>query len=487
MPLRNTIIVIVLLLAIGGYALYQRHQPPPEKNPKVYTLDAKDIQKIELRSPGRDLVLERSGPDQWKIMKPVEAEADHFAVDAIANQIAGLEITDTADEAPTDLAPFGLKVPAVTVTVTTKEGKTLPPILVGEQAPIGNAGFIKVADKPAVLLVNPAFAAMVNKHLDDVRSHNFFTFKPDDAHHITLTKGLQTLELKRGAGDRWTIVKPRDYPADDAAVASFLRALGAAQVTRFIDDQPSDPSKYGLVNPSLAITLASAANGPAETMRFGFNQPEADANATYARTGDSLDSPVYTVATSVFNLANKSFDDLRDKTVMNFDPKSVNSLHFVGGPVDETLARTADKKWTISSQDKTAAAEFPVAESMLDQLHSLRATKIPQDPMTDPKQFGMVTPTLTITLADKDGKELGALRASMLEITQAAENSDQKPVRTSTGYVTTSLDPAVFEVNAQAVRDLEETANRLRSDVLPTPTPSPSVRPTPANSPVSAP
>ncbi|HLW69462.1 MAG TPA: DUF4340 domain-containing protein [Candidatus Binataceae bacterium] len=479
MPLRNTIIVIVLLLLIGGYALYQRHQPPPEKNPKVYALDAKDIRKIELRSPGRDLVLERGGPDQWKILKPVQAEADHFTVDAIANQVASLEITDTADAAPSDLAPFGLKVPAVVLTVTTKDGKTLPAILVGEKAPIGNASFIKVADKPAVLLVNPAFAAMVNKHLDDVRSRSFFTFKPDDAHKIVIAKGTQTLELKRDLGDRWTIVKPRDYPADDTAVTSFLKALGAAQIARFIDDHPSDPSKYGLANPSLAITLASAARGSAETMRFGFSQPEAGANAIYARTGNSSDSPVYTVPISVFNLANKSFDDLRDKTVMNFDPKSVASVHFVGGPVDETLAHTADKKWTISSQDKTAPAELPVAESLLDQLHNLRATKIPQDPMTDPKHFGMVTPTLTITLTGKDGKELGVLHASTLEITQTAENSDQKPVRTTTAYVTTSLDPAVFEVNAQAVRDLEETGNRLRSDVLPTPTPSPSASSTP--------
>ncbi|MGH7837021.1 MAG: hypothetical protein ACREQC_04255, partial [Candidatus Binataceae bacterium] len=75
MPLRNTIIVVILLLVIGGYALYQRYQPPPEKNPKVYQLDAKEIQKLELRSPDRDLVLERGGPDQWKILKPVRADA----------------------------------------------------------------------------------------------------------------------------------------------------------------------------------------------------------------------------------------------------------------------------------------------------------------------------------------------------------------------------------------------------------------------------
>jgi hypothetical protein len=94
--------------------------------------------------------------------------------------------------------------------------------------------------------------------------------------------------------------------------------------------------------------------------------------------------------------------------------------------------------------------------------------------MSDPKRFGMVSPTLTITLTGKDGQELGELRGSMLEVTTTPQNSDQKPQSRSIGYVTTTLDPAVFEVPAQAVRDLEQTANRLRSDVLPTPTPMPS-------------
>jgi hypothetical protein len=491
MPLRNTIIVVILLLIIGGYALYQRHQPPPEKNPKVYQLDAKNIQKIELASPGRDLVLERGVGDQWKILKPIKSEAEHFTVDAIANQIASLEVTDTADASPTDLAPFGLAAPAVTVTVTAKDGKALPAILVGKQTPIGNSAYIKTADKPAVILVASAFAAEVNKHLDDVRSRNFFSFKPEDARKIVIVKGGNTLELDRSKNDNWTIAQPRSYPADNDAVATFLRALGAAQIARFIDDNPTDLGKYGLTNPSLAITLSSAADTPAlaesqrseqanlraassETMRFGYNQPEADANGIYARTGEGPDNPVYSAATSVFNTANKSFDDLRDKTVMKFDPATVSRLTFVGGPVNETLARAAGGKWTISSEDKTAAAEAPVAQSFLDQLLNLKATKIAEDPMSDPKRFGMVSPTLTITLTGKDGKELGELRGSMLEVTTTPQNSDQKPQSRSIGYVTTTLDPAVFEVPAQAVRDFEQTANRLRSDVLPTPTPTPS-------------
>jgi hypothetical protein len=473
MPLRNTIIVVLLLLIIGGYALYQRYQPPPEKNPKLYQLDAKKIQKIELASPGRDLVFERGNGNQWKILKPIKGAAEHFTVDGIANQIASLEVTGTADPNPADLSPFGLAVPAVTVTVTTKDGKTLPAILVGKQAPIGNSAFIKTADKPAVLLVASAFAAEVNKHIDDVRSRDFFSFKPEEAHKIVITRGAQTLELARGKSDEWTVIQPRSYPADAEAVNAFLRSMGAAQIARFIDDNPTDLAKYGLTNPSLTLMLSRAENTPGEALRFGYNQPEAGANGVYARTGEGPDSPVFSAPTSVFNIANKNFEDLRDKMVMKIDPASVSRAIFVGGPVNETLDRAAGGKWTISSEDRTATAETSVADSLLEQLRNLKATRIAEDPMSDPKRFGMVSPTFTLTLFAKDGKELGALHGSMLEITAPPPSSDQKPTQRSVGYVTTTLDPAVFEVPAQAIRDFEQTANRLHSDVLPTPMPSP--------------
>jgi hypothetical protein len=187
MSLRNTLVVFILLIIVGGYALYLNHQPPPEANPKVYHLDAKDIRSIELKSPDRDIVVERAGAGKWNITKPVNAPADSGTVDSIANQIASLEITGTADEHPTDLAPFGLAVPAVTVTVVTTDGKTLPSIMVGRQAPIGNAGFIKVADKPAVVMVAPSFAADVNRHVNDLRSRSLFpALNPLDADRITM-------------------------------------------------------------------------------------------------------------------------------------------------------------------------------------------------------------------------------------------------------------------------------------------------------------
>jgi len=470
---RNTIIVLILLLVIGGYALYVNHQPPPETNPKVYHLDAKDVKTIDLHSSDRDIALERTSDTDWKITKPVPAKADAPAVEAMLNQIVDLTITDTADASPSDLAPFGLAVPAVTVTITTKDGKTMPAILVGKQTPVGGSVFIKMADKPEVVLVASSFATDVNKHEDDLRSHALFSFKPEDAHKITITHGGQTVELKR-TGNKWEITQPKAFGADKDAVSGFLNLLANSTIHDFVDDKPADLSKYGLGTPALTIALSSADNQPAEVLRFGFKQPEASSNNVFARTGDNPTDPVYTVPSSLITTASKSFDDLRDKTVLHFDPATVARINFKGGPVDETIERSADNKWMLTSGGKNVAAEQLVAQSLLDQMHDLKATKIAENPMSDPNKYGMVKPTVTITLSGKDGKTIATLYASILQVTVTAHSSDEKSQNKSFGYVTATTDTAVFEVPPQAITDLENTGNRLHTDLTGTPTPSPS-------------
>ena len=60
----KTILVAVLLVIVGGYAYYVSRQPT-EQTPKLNQISAGDIQKIELRSRRRDIVVERSA-DGWR-------------------------------------------------------------------------------------------------------------------------------------------------------------------------------------------------------------------------------------------------------------------------------------------------------------------------------------------------------------------------------------------------------------------------------------
>jgi len=477
----KTIVTVALLVIIGGYAYYLSRQPS-EPNPKLNQIAASDIQRIELRSTNRDIIIERSGTG-WRFVQPIRGEVDQTTADNMADAIANLQIAGTINETPGDLAPFGLKNPAVNVIVTTKDHHVLPTIMVGKDTPVGNSSYIKSPQRPGILLVANTFPSEVEKSVDDLRPRTLISFKPDEVQEVVLDSGNgNPLQLKK-KGDQWTITKPKPYAADNNAVQQLLDTVSNARIAEFIDDNPSDLSKYGLSNPSFKLVLYGGKSRSQESLLFGFKLPQPEKGTLYARRGEGSDQPVITVDNYVFNALNKNFDDLRDKTVLGLDRSKVDHIVINSPKFSETLARSGSNKWSITSNDKSAPAETLVAESLLDQLHSFKADRIVENPMTHPDRYGMVKPTLTLTAYSKDGKELGLLRVSKMEITIKPKNlnSDleetEKPEKQNFAYATAGADPAVYQIPLQTATDLENTVNRLYSDTTrPQPTPAASPR-----------
>jgi hypothetical protein len=486
----KTIVVVVLLVIVGGYAYYVSRQPTAEQTPKLNQISASDIQKIELRSKTRDIMVERT-TDGWHFLKPIQEQADSGAADSIANAIANLQITGTISETPSNLAPFGLQNPAVNVIVTTKDHRVLPAIMVGKDTPVGNSSYIRSQQRPGILLVANSFPSQVEKSVDELRPHTLIGFKPDQVREIVLDSNNGTLLQLNKKGDQWTITKPKTYAADNTAVQELLETASNARVDDFIDDNPSDLAKYGLANPSFKLTLYGGNANAQESLLFGFKQPQPEKGALYARRGEGSDQPVVTVDSYVLNSVNKNFDDLRDKTVLGLDRTKVDHIIIASAKFDETIARAGSNKWNVISNDKTAPAEDLVVESLLDQLHDLKATRIVEDPMTHPEQYGMAKPTLTLTAYAKDGEELGKLRVSRMEVTLKPSNpvsDNSQPARPNIenfAYATNDADNAVYELPLQAEVDLRNTISRLHSDTTKAASPRPSIvaAPTPAAAP----
>jgi uncharacterized protein DUF4340 len=467
MQLHKTMLALALLALIGGFALYVGRHPQAQKFHKLFSIAPADIAKIELRGPARDLVIERGAPGLWRIVKPVATAADPGAVDALADAIANLQVVDTVDQNVSDLADFGLENPSVTVTATTKDHRALPGIMVGTDSPLGGATYIKTTDKPAVLLVAAGFTAESSKTLTDLRSRVLVSLTADQMTRVAVTHADGSgIEIVRHGGD-WQLTKPRAYPIDKAAVQQLLDAIATAQVAEFIEDNPPDLPKFGLAKPALELEVDGGKDHPKHSVAIGFKQPEASKNAVYARPGEG-NQPVVTIGDYVVSAVDKSFDDLRDKTVLAFDDAKVARLTLIGGPVSIALQRAPGGQWNVIAKGRTAPAQPEVAASLLEQLHALKGSKIVQDPMTDPPRFGMVHPNLSAVLYDQGGNQIGAINVAELEATLPPGVTIKAPPKTF-GYATSSADQAVYQILADQVVDLENTAFALQSETAPKP------------------
>jgi hypothetical protein len=489
MSIRNTVIALIALAVLGGLAFFASRTPEPSKTHQLFDIKPADIQSIQLQSPGRDILVRRASDKSWQMAKPLLTRADVSASDAMASAIANLEVVGTADPNPTDLAPFGLEHPAVTVTATTANGAALPAILVGKDAPIGGNSFIKLANDPAVLLVASIFPGEVVKNTDDLRSHQLLSLKPADVNRIVLTRADGSSFEFVKQNDQWLITKPSKYAADPAMITQLLNAITAAKANAFVADKPDDAAldRYGLKHPSATVALYGGSDNRIETLLFGFQVPDSTHNQTYARRAEG-NQPVCDVADYLVKAVTHSFDEYRDKTVLPFEQSKVGSLRMAGGPVDVTVTRGPSDKWTVSSAGKSVAGDPDVIASLLDQLHSLKGSSVASPTLTDPLHYGMVKPNMLVTINDQHGKLIGTVKLSVMEVSTnpLAAAAGQKTLHRSFGYAVSSTNPAVYQVEPSAVTDLENTADHLSAMAAPTPSPAPSAAATPEAIPSSA-
>ncbi|MGB3550181.1 MAG: DUF4340 domain-containing protein [Candidatus Binatus sp.] len=459
MRLRNTIIVLILFAIVGGYAFIAGRYSSPEAQRKLLDVKQDDIAKIELRYSDRDIVLERGKDKLWRLVKPIGAEAEQGQGNNLARAIADCTVVRTVDEKPADLVPFGLKPPTTTVTVTTFDNKTLPAIEVGKSTPIGFNAYVRLADSPAVLLTEAVFSAGMNKTVNDLRMRDLMAFKLDEVSKLIIARDNgQTIEIDRD-GDHWKIVKPAPYAADDTVVRTALSTLVNAKASDFIADAPGNVTQYGLEKPHLTATVVLK-NGEQQSMLFGFKQSEQGKSGIYVRRGER--APVYAVAGYVMSSLDKSALDFRDRTIVKVDPEAVATVKVKNSDGDFTLKRAAvgaAAGWEVVAGGKTTEADVPVVERLLNQLRDLKAQSIVADPMPSAQPFGLDNPTAEITLAGKDGKELGTVKLAKISVKPTTPPIPGEPAGPRTEYyASSSASKAVFSLSDFSFAQLNKSA-----------------------------
>lgn len=470
MRIRNTIIALVVLALVGGYAYLISKRETISQTVKLFKIKPEDITRIDLKYPDRELELGRDQAGKWEIESPIHTDADQTVANNLARAIADCEVKKTVEEKPNDLKPFGLDKPETTVTITAKGKGVLPAILVGKTTPIGFSAYIKTADKPAVLLTNSAFPPGMNKKLDDLRDRELMSFKVDDVQKLMIDRDNgPEIEVDR-TGDKWNIVKPANYPADPTQVRQVLSALDNARVADFISDAPASVTQYGLQHPHLQVTVLAGKQNARQSLLFGFKQTEQGKDGIYVRRGER--APVYTVHPYVMTDADKSVLELRDKTVQpGFANANVDGMTFISGGSKFALKRLGTDKWQVTDGG-SADADAGAVERFLDSLRFLKGSAIVEDPLKTPAKYGLDKPAEEIQIIGKDNKDLGSLKLAKVT-PEPARNAPPDQKKEPEYYVTSSAGTAVYAIDDYTFDQMNKTADQFKAHAAATPAASP--------------
>jgi hypothetical protein len=451
--------IVVLAILVAGLAtyLYVYEVPQAEreaKKEKLVAVDKDAVTGITLTYPDREIEL-RKGEKGWRVARPVDAPADETVVKSLLGTIADAEVQKTLDEAPKDLSSFGLDPPTVKVALTVKEGTQPPVVSVGKNTTIGGKTYVRKGEEPKLYLTSSSIGFGLNKQVKDLRDKQLMAFKDDDVSRVEIKPADRPpVTIVRKEKDAWT-VDPGDHPADPTEVRSYLSSLRSTRAVDFPDDAPSDLGKYGLAAPRLAITVTSGAKGSSETLLLGGETTAGTQKQVYAKRADL--PPVYALGDWSYKTLDKSAAQLRDKTVLGFDPGRVGKAVLERKDGAVTMVR-GEKGWQVEGADGKKAKESTIA-SFLDDVRELRGADIAAEPATDLGSFGLDAPDVRVALTGKDGAPIGTILA-------AKRGPKAYVMRAGTGTVFELRDYMYARLDKHR-RDFVEDSNATSTTVAP--------------------
>ncbi len=222
-----------------------------------------------------------------------------------------------------------------------------------------------------------------------------FDVEADDIQALRVrSRSGETTELTKTDGT-WRITSPIEAAADDATVGSITSNLAALSIQRVVDENPADPGRYGLTEPSLEVAFKAKDDESYKVLQLG-DKTAAGADMYAKRGGENQIFLVY-------NYIESSFDhgtfDLRDKRILTFDRDKVDRIEVRHGR--STIALTKqDGEWRLAEPIQVRA-DYSAAEGLLSRLASLQMREIVDENVQerDLAKFGLRNPATQVTLS----------------------------------------------------------------------------------------
>ena len=405
--LTSTLILVVVLAGLGAYIYFVDSKRPAasadgssETREKVFSVDADKINELRITTKGETAALKKDSGG-WKMYEPAQLEADPPEVIGVATALSGLEMVRVVDDNATNLDQFGLANPAITVEYKAEGGGSGTLKLGNKNATQGEMYALKNDEKRVFLI--PAYQeSSFNRTPFDLRDKKILKFDRDKANSLLLVKGNNSIEMTRSENE-WTVTKPVPSRSDYSQIEGFLTRLSSANMSKLVEENPKDLSKYGLDKPTMTVTIGA---GSSKTV---LQVGKTEGTDTYAR--DASRPMVFVVDSTLQSDFNKTFDDYRKKELFEMRPFYLDKLRAVldapGGPKTyefekQKPAKPADPEtWKVTRVGGSShTADQSAMDDLLNKLAGIRA-----ESFVDAKtKTGLDKPALVVSASYDQGK-----------------------------------------------------------------------------------
>lgn len=246
-------------------------------------------------------------------------------------------------------------------------------------------------------------------------------------------------------GNSWKITAPIALPADPDAISSLSATLATFGTEKLVEEKADDLEAFGLKDPSLVIESTTKDN-KVRKLLIGDEAPTG--GGFYVR----LDGDPRVFTTYAYNRAavDKTWKDLRDKRLLNFDESKVTKVALSTRGQSFELGKTSGGDWQIV-QPGPYRADHLQAEEILRKLKDAK---------------------MDVTLSDEEVAKAPSLFTTGTLIVHAnvtgAEGTQQIEVRKNreTLFARSSVIEGTYQVAADLASSLDKSVDDLRNRKL---------------------
>lgn len=405
---------------------------PGERSQDGGAAAAPDFTKVTVRAKGDTTVVERQPDGGWRMTSPVSSGVDQYTLDSLTSQLRDGKVDEKIEEQPTedDLQRYGLKEPQWTVEAVALVPDPKDPAAPkatrqlklegGVENSFNGSVYLRRDADPAVYAASGGLRFNLERSAYDLRDKQVLALDEPKVQTIDVQRAKGGFSLVRAEGENaWRLTQPKAMDADSQAVINLLGQLKSERATAFVPDSPETRKKTGVESPAVDATFGYPGG---EKVRVRLAKVSAGgAEKVYALREDKDGAVVAEVNAAALSHLDKSADELRDKTVLQFKRDEVAELIFKpqGGasairvkrelPAAGADAGTASaESWSVAEPEHGPAKAWKVSSNLWT-LSSLQATAFVEENPKSWEKYGINDKSRQVVLQDAGGKPITAL------------------------------------------------------------------------------
>ncbi len=373
------------------------------------------VRKLELPAIDKDKIvaLEISGAKvaslkkdgtSWTVADPGKPDkrypADEQQINSSLEAYKQLKVEDLISDRAERHAEYELDDAKSLKVKMVGQGTPTVELLVGKAAKSGGV-YLREPKSNAVFAAQGSFGWMMRKDANAWRKRSIISAKLEDVAEVSVQpKDGDAYGLISGEGG-WKLKEgaklPEGFRYDASAAQGLVQQLINLRAQDFIDSPGSDES-LGFAGRH-SIVEAKLKDGKEVKLHLGKEQEGKENTGKAVAARLEGDAQAYLVPSYTANVLNKRASDLRDLSLVSFDPQKVTRLSVLSSGKKTVVAKEGDSWKVIEPKKLPAGFDFDASRvtAQLNMIRALKASRLIGD-KAEAARSGLSNPTTTVDL-----------------------------------------------------------------------------------------